>query len=160
MDVNKYKLSMYNLPQCYGNMTYDSIDISSVKAKDLEEKITRAPRAGLLVIKGTAGPVVNQLLAMERRVRGIDFIEMNNDAFGVHEFPSAEVVVVYNVGFEVSTKFSVSGMVLQKLIQYYKDRRTLVILETKLSKTDLLTKYDLSVTNFIALPEKSEEKWI
>ena len=151
---------IYGLPVSYQNVRYSDTVLSKIKQQDIMDKIARAPNRGLLAIQGTAAPVVNQLLEANRKTRGIDFIEVSATAFENHLFPLASVVVLYNVGSEVSTNFNISGQVLRKIIKFYNENNTLLIIETDLAKSELLRRYDVNIVNFIKLQPKPEEAWI
>lgn len=152
-------LELYNLPKSYSGISYSDTKLSKVMQKNIEEKVARAPNKGTLTIHGTAAPVVNQLISAGRKVRGIDFLERSADAFTMHHNPESNIVVLYNVGTEVSLNTKVGGMVLKSIIKHYAERNTLLIIETDLTKTDLLSRYDFHVTNAFKIPPKEEELW-
>lgn len=149
---------IYGLPPSYHGITYGDTQLVSVKQEQLREKVSNAPNSGTLTVQGTAAPIVNQLLKT-RKVRGIDFVERSTSAFDQHTNPHAEVVVLYGVGSEVSMNGKVSGLVLRNLVEYYRNRKTLLVIETHLSKQELLSRYDFKVTNFMKILRKEEEIW-
>ena len=152
-------MSICGLPTAYVGITYEGTALSKVKQNSIKGKIDNAPRKGSLVIQGTAAPIVNHLM-QKRKVRGIDFIELTTNAFAEHVLPMAEVILLYNVGVEVSTNYSISSQIFNKVRKYYAGKSVLLIIETDLGKTDLLHKYDFRVTNFLRVPIKEEEVWV
>ncbi len=153
-------LGIYGLPVSYANKGYCDTGLAKIKVEDLPKKVANAPNSGTLTLQGTAAPVVNQLLLAGRKVRGVDFIKLSATAFEEHPLPVTSVVVLYNVGVEVSTNFKISGQVLRKVIKFYSEKQTLLIIETDLAKTELLSRYDFRTTNFIKIPPKEEEIWV
>lgn len=149
----------YHIPTSYIGLGYSDMNISKAKAMNLEDKLSQAPPKGLLVIKGNAAPIVNQLF-QSRTTRGIDFTERSNSAFGTHINPEADVVVIHSVGEEVTTNYSISSQVLHALLKFYKRRNTLVIVETHFTKAELRNNYDLLPTNFLVLEDKADEVFI
>ena len=158
-EFKPYVYEVYGLPISYAKLTYKDTQLISVKQLDIAKKIHRAPTKGLLAIQGCAGAVVNQLLET-KKVRGIDFLARSSAAFDVFSNPSSEVIVLYNVGSEVSTNHKVSGLVLLNIVKHYSNKNTLLVIETNLTKADLLSRYDLKVTNFIKILPKLEDAWV
>ena len=158
--MNKKTLyTIYNLPIVYAEIGYEDTALIKVKQEHIEELIPKAPYSGTLTIQGTAAPVVNQLME-QRSVRGIDFNVRSEDPWGTHQNPSADVVVLYNVGSEVAMKGTVGGLVLANIVKYYSNRRTLLVIETNMNKMELLHRYDFKATNFIKIEKKPEDVWI
>jgi len=153
-------LNVYGLPVAYAGKTYNDTGLTKAKAKEIEGKITKAPSKGTLTINGTAAPIVNQFINDGRKVRGVDFTVINSKAFEEFSLPVSSVVLLYNVGVEVSTNFKISGQVFRKILKFYSEKNTLLIIETDLTKTELLSRYDFRVTNFIKIPQKEEEIWV
>ena len=153
-------LNIYGLPVSYAGKGYHDTGLVKTKIETLPDKVANAPNNGTLTIQGTAAPVINQLLDLGKKVRGVDFIQLSATAFEQHDLPVTPVVLLYNVGIEVSTNFRISGQVLRKVIKFYSEKRTLLILESDLTKTELLSRYDFRVTNFIKIPPKEEEIWL
>jgi len=158
--MNTLKYTHFGIPVTYIGVTYKDLDVSSIKAKHLEGKMKQAPPQGLLVIQGSAAPVINQLHKQGRSMRGIDFIVRAGEAFEPHEEPKADVILIYNVGAEVSMKSIISGKVLNALLKHYASRRTLVVLETHLTKSELRHNYDINVSNYVTLNRKPDEVWV
>jgi len=159
-NIPKAMLFVYGLPVSYAGKTYTDTGLPKVKQAEIPKKISRAPSKGTLTIQGTAAPIINQFIKDGRRVRGTDFIELSGNAFEDLQLPVADVVLLHNVGVEVSTNFKISGQVFRKVLKFYSEKPTLLVIETDLSKTDLLSRYDFRVTNFIKIPVKSEELWV
>ena len=154
-------MQVYGLPASYAEQTYESVGLSDLQQKRFTSIIARAPSTGLLAVKGEAGPVINQLMQQGRSVRGIDFAKRSSKAFEDFQNPVARVVVLYNVGLEVSVNHTISAKVLRNLLKFYKHQNTLVILETPMTKSQLLSTYDLRVANAITIAADIEEEvWV
>lgn len=153
-------LRVYGLPTSYDGITYSDTMLGIAKQKDIPAKISTAPNRGTLVIQGTAAPIINQFIEEGRKVRGINFIERSGAAFDVFPNPAANVVLLYGLGSEVSLNSKVSGMVFRNIVEHYAEKQTLLVIETYLPKTELLSRYDFRVSNFIKVEKKQEESWI
>jgi hypothetical protein len=160
MNINEVKMKAYGLPTAYADITWEHTNLSLGREDILKDKTAKAPRAGLVVIRGTAAPMVLQLLDEGRTARGISFTERCGAAFDTFENPIADVVVVYGVGDEISVSGKVTGQILRNLVQYYKAKKVLLILETTLTKSDILKTYDINAINFLSIGIKEEEKWV
>ncbi len=159
-NINSTVLGIYGLPITYAGKSYSDTGLAKIKIETLPKTISNAPSTGTLTIQGTAAPVVNQLIADGRKVRGVNFISLSATAFEDHNLPISSVVVLYNVGVEVSTNFKISGQVFRKVLKFYAGKQTLLIIETDLGKTDLLSRYDFRTTNYIKIPQQQEEIWV
>lgn len=151
---------VYGLPTSYKDIGYSETGLPKAKQLELQDKIPRAPSTGTLTIQGSAACVINHFIDLKRKVRGLDFTKLASTAFEEHNYPQSDVVLLYNVGIEVSVNTKVSSMVLQKVLKYYNGRPTLLVIETKYTKSQMLSQYDFNVTNFIKIPEKAEEIWV
>jgi hypothetical protein len=158
--IHKALYKVYNLPDSYFGIGYKDTKLSAARQEVIAGKIENVPSKGTLVIQGTAAPVVNQLLTTDKKIRGICFTERSQSAFETYQNPAANIIVLYDVGMEVTLNSKVSGMVLNSILKHYSGRNTLVIIETHLTKTELLSKYDLNVVNFIKIELKAQEAWI
>jgi len=159
--MSKLLYKLYGVPVTYLDTDYSDVAISKVKATHLQKKMKDAPTKGLLIVKGNAGPIVNQLYKQGRTMRGIDFPKRSqDDAFSYHDNPEADMVIIFGVGCEVTTNYRITSQVLNALIRHYSTRQTLVIIETHFTKSELRDKYDLTPGNFIALENKPEEVFI
>jgi len=154
------KLKMYNLPISYAEITFEDTELTAKRKKDLPELIEKAPVRGILYVQGTAAPIVNQLLTKGKAVRGIDFTERSSSAFEQHQNPECAIVVIYNLGAEITVNYHVPQKVINNILKHYSTRDTLIIVETDLSKNDLLNRYDINAVNYIKIPRKTEERWI
>lgn len=157
--MTKGTYQAYGLPSNYLGMTYETTALPKVKQEEIRSKIEHAPRSGTLYVKGTAAPIVNQLLS-NRSVRGLSFYDLCGTAFEQHQYPRAGVVVVLGVGDEISINTKVSSLVLNSILKSYAKRQTLLIIETGLTKTQLLEKYSVDAVNFIQIPQIKEKQWI
>lgn len=158
--INRTILAIYGLPPSYASVTYKDTGLVQVRQEQLEAKVSKAPNSGSLTVTGTAAPLATQLIKEGRTVRGINFLDRSSTAFDIHQNPQANIVVLYNVGVEVSLNSKVSGMVLNSIVQHYSERPTLLIIETKLSGKELLQRYDFRITNHVSIPKKDEDIWI
>ncbi len=160
MKPSKFTYKHYHIPITYIGMKYSDLNVSKVKADKIATSVSKAPIKGLLVIKGSAGPIINQLCEDGRSIRGIDFTDRSNTAFEKHNNPEAAVVLIHSIGAEVTTNYNISRQVLQALLKFYSRRQTLVVLETSFGKSELRSNYDLTPNNYIILDEKEEEAWV
>jgi len=160
MKQNKLIYTYYHIPTSYLGISYCDTALSKAKQQDLETKISQAPKKGTLVVRGTAAPVINQLVEQDRLVTGIDFVQRSQTAFELHDNPKADVILIYGLGSEISVNHNVSRQVLQNLLAYYSKTDTLVVIETQLTKSDLRNNYDFIPTNFLTIQEQPEEVWI
>ncbi len=158
--IAKYLYDIYGLPTAYCNVSYKDTALIAVKQEEIQGKIANAPSKGLLAIQGNAAPIINQMLEAGKKVRGINFLERSADAFGIFENPAASVVVIYNVGSEISVNTKVSSLVLKNILKNYSNSNTLVIIETHLTKSELLSNYHVQAVNFIKIANKEEESWV
>lgn len=152
--------TLYGLPVSYTDSSYTSTSLSKTQQAKIQASIAAAPKAGLLVIQGTAAPIVAQLQDIGRQVRGIDFSKRTMAAFEQHMNPPADVIIIYNIGFEITMNSNVSKKVLASLIKHYQEQRSLIILETRLTKAEMLSTYDMSITNFIKILPKDDDTWV
>ena len=158
--MSKFVYKHYGIPISYLGVDYDDLDMPKAKETSLRGKIKNAPQKGTLFIRGTAAPVINQLFTQGRTIKGINFMARSETAFERHMNPQADVILIYNVGSEISMNRQVSRQVLQAILKYYTSGVTLVIVETSFTKSELLHNYDISASNFLTLQEKKEEVWI
>jgi len=158
--INKTLLKLYNIPQSFGSIGWEDVIISAARRKDLRAKFALTPQAGLLVVQGTAAPVIKMLHEQDRSIRGIDFMGRVEKAFESHSNPIADVVLIYNVGKEISINSPLPKKVLKSLVTYYQERAILLVIQTDFTKADLLRQYDVHATNFVKLMQKEGEAWI
>jgi hypothetical protein len=158
--VNKLVYKHYNIPISYIGQTFKGTTMSGVKATRLKDKIKNAPKRGTLVVKGSAGPVINQLIEDGRTVTGIDFSERASTAFEQHQNPKTEVLLLYNVGNEITVNYNVSRQVLKSILKYYQHTDTLVVIETEFTKTELRNNYDFTPVNYIVIETLEEDSWV
>lgn len=159
-NIRSTVLGIYGLPVSYAGKDYSDTGLAQIKIETLPKTIANAPSTGTLTIQGTAAPVINQLITDGRKVRGVNFVTLSATAFEDHILPVASVVLLHNVGTEVSTNFKISGQVFRKVLKFYADKQTLLVIETDLGKTDLLSRYDFRTTNYIKIPKQQEDIWV
>lgn len=156
--------SAFHLPKRYATETYEDTELPKTQIPILTKKIYAAPKAGTLLVSGTAGPIINQLWEMGRKSYGIPFTEYYSDQFKEEktQLPSnkVDVVVIYGIGNEQGKNPEFSTRLLTSLLDFYKSRDILVILETPMSKTDFQTRYQLDITTTLKLQLKKEQAWL
>lgn len=160
MKLPKLAYQMLGLPTNYHNMTFKDTKLSEVKALDIEKKIAKAPASGVLLVSGTAGPIVNILMAT-RKVVGLDFSEFYQSKLSNEESmetPRGAVVVIYGIGTEPANSSQFASKLLNSLLGSYKS--SLVILETDKTPNNFQTTYSLVVANTLTAPELDVEKWV
>ena len=157
-------LSAFHLPQRYASETYEDTDLPRTAISGLQQKIYKAPTSGTLLVSGTAGPIVNQLREMGRKTHGIPFTEYSTDQFKDEKvsLPSnkVEVVVVYGIGNEQAKNSEFSSRLLISMLDFYKSRQVLVIMETSLTITDFQTRYQIDTPTSIRMRLKKEQSWL
>ncbi len=94
----------YGIPTTYVGITYNDLNITAPRLKRLTASIKQAPISGLLIVKGNAAPIINQLFE-SRTIRGIDFMKRAGNAFEQHTNPEAEVIIIYSVGSEITLNY-------------------------------------------------------
>ena len=162
------KTSIYaalRLPQRYASETYEDTDLARTRIATVKEKIFKAPVSSILLVSGTAGPIVNQLREMGKKAYGISFTEYYTDQFKEEEkarLPSnkVDVIVVHGIGSEQAKNPEFSSRLLVSLLDFYKSRQVLVILETSLTVTDFQTRYQIDIPTSIRMHLKKEESWM
>lgn len=155
-------LKAYSLPASFDSVDYAATGLSKPRQGILHKKVAEAPMSGSLFVQGTAAPVINQLLDMGRKTRGIDFVDYVRNTFSDESLSllEADVVLLYGVGNELSTNTNFSGKVLRHIITHYKKRGTLLVVESPLTASNVMTSYDVTFTNKTVIPETAEASWI
>lgn len=155
---NETVYAVYGLPPQYAKITWESLEVN----KDDEERIKNAfknPISSVVFIQGVSAPIIQQLLEQKLRVRGIDLGKRQNAAFEEHNNPDADVVLVYNVN-KYSGKPEISINLLNSIIQYYRSKNVLVIVESQESSIFMRDNYSFSTNNKLKLLQKQEVKWL
>lgn len=162
MSVPKQLYPLRGLPSYYHGLTYGDTKLPVTKVEGLVAKIDNAPERGVLLITGTAAPVVNQFMDKGVKVVGVSFIEYFESRFNEQEcsLPSGSVVVIYDIGSEPAKSTDYSSRLLQSILATYRSVDTLVLLETNLTPTTFSQKYGTTISNSINLQLKEEETWI
>lgn len=163
MNLPKSAYSILGLPAHYHGITYEDTKLVPTRQKAIEESINRAPSSGLLLVSGTASPIVNQCISMGKKTIGISFPELFDERFNSGDndsHPNSPVVLVFDVGLEAAKSKEFSATILNSIISYYKSRETLLIIETQLTPSNFVTTYGLSIKNTLTIPQKEEEAWV
>lgn len=158
MKHNETVYAVYGLPPAYANGTWESLDVSPENTARYKEAF-KNPINSTVFVQGTLAPIIQQLLEQGLKVRGVDFTKRQNAAFEDHNNPDAEVVLIWNVN-KYSGKAEVSMNLLQNLIQYYRGRNALVIVQSEESAVFMRDNYGFITNNKIKLLPKPEEKWL
>ena len=150
------------LPLRYVQETFEGTTMAKTQIKILDEKLYRAPKSGILLITGTAGPIVNHLWQQGRRVVGMSFVEYFDGRFSDDRLVplKADVVVLHGVGNEADGKKSFSTVLLTGIMDIYKNRETLLIIETHLSPTTFAVAYGVTIPNTKNIQMREAELWI
>lgn len=163
MILPKSAFIVLGIPGHYHGVTYKDTKLVPTRQKAIEESIGRAPSSGVLLVSGTAAPIVNQFITIGKKTIGISFPELFDDRFNSGDndsHPNASVVLLYDIGLEAAKSKEFSATILNSIISYYKSRETLLILETQLSVSNFTTTYGLSIKNTLSIPIKEEEAWV
>lgn len=151
--------SLSNIPLSYLGKTYSDYLVKS-KAIQMQQKITKAPSSGKLLVIGDPAPIINQLSG-DRKVFGVDFVEYYESRFKDDDNPipkTTEALLIYNVGAEPAKNPEYASKLLQSLIAVHDDK--LVVIATVLTKTTFEATYGLTFVNSVTLKVKKEEQWI
>jgi len=149
-----------NIPTHYASIEWDDTTLVAVKKNMYLEKFKNPPKRGLVGVTGTAAPIVNSLYSLGKKLLGIDFTTRSSTAFESHTNPSCDVVVIYSIGDEVSVNHNITGQVLRGIISAYQSKNTLVVLESRLTKSEMRTRYDVDIVNHVNLKLKPEDTWL
>lgn len=165
MDTNtklKFMLKHLGLPARIATETYDKVEGVRSVIEKFREKIFNAPTTGVLLISGTASPIVLQFMDMGRKVAGVSFVDYYDSQFTEDKEPPPvkDVVLIYGVGIEPAKNPEYSGRLLNSLIDFYKNKEVLVIVETPLTLTNFAIRYGIDFSNKKALPLKKEKAWV
>ena len=162
MNLPRIAYSVLGLPTSYYGMTYKDTKLPVPRAQDLEVKIKKAPTSGVLLVSGTAAPIVNQLLEMGgRKVVGLSFSDFYQSKLSNEEAmstPIAPIVVIYGIGSEPANNTQFASKILNSLLSNYKP--CLVILETDKTVNNFQVAYSLAITNVLTIPELDTPKWV
>lgn len=158
MKHNETVYAVYGLPAAYAQGSWDTLDVPPEEAKRYQEAF-KNPINSTVFVQGNCAPIVQQLLEQGKKVRGIDFSKRQNAAFEDHNNPDAEVILIWNVN-KYSGKAEVSMNLLSNLIQYYRTKEVLVILQSEESSVFLRDNYGFTTNNKLKLLPKPEPKWL
>jgi hypothetical protein len=158
----KIAYSVLGLPVHYHNVNYEDTKLIASKMSSTRDKISRAPNSGILLVTGTAAPIVNQFLdERKRKVVGFSFVDYYNSKLSNEEtmsVPNGQVIVIYGIGTEPASNPQFASKLLNALLGGFKN--SLVILETDKSVSNFQTSYGILITNSISIPEIEAAKWI
>ena len=159
----KYVLKMCGLPARYAEETYATTLLTKDKTATLRDSIFKIPQSARLLVSGSAGPIVNQLInEMNKKVVGCSFTEyfeskLSNEPISL---PKASVVVIYSVGAEPARNKEFSTTILNSIIEFYRNNDTLLIFETPLTLTQFETTYGISIPNKRQIKIKPSSDWV
>jgi hypothetical protein len=150
------------IPTDFYNVGYEDVKLLPTRIEAIRGKIAKAPSAGVLLVSGTAAPIINQLLDMKnRKVVGIDFVEYYNSKLSSEntiELPKASIILLYNVGLEPANNATFAGKILSSIMSMF--RSSLLIIETDKTPSSFITTYGISIVNSLIIPTKDIEKWV
>ena len=158
----KIAYSMLGIPSHYHGVTYEDTKLIASKMSATRDKISRAPTSGVLLVVGTAAPIINQLLEdRSRKVVGFSFVDYYNSKLSSEEtmeVPKGQVILIHGVGSEPASNPQFAAKILNGLLGGYKSN--LVIIETDKTASSFQTAYGLVIANTINIPEHEVVKWI
>lgn len=158
MKHNETVYAVYGLPPAYAKDTWDVIDISK---EDIDRYTTafKSPINSTVFVQGNCAPIIQQLLEQGLKVRGIDMTKRQNAAFEDHNNPEADVILIWNVN-KYSGRPEVSINLLNNLIQYYRAKNAMVLIQSTESVIFMRDNYGFSTQNKLKLLPKPEVKWL
>ena len=159
--VNKTLKTLYSLH----GIPLEALDIRledvlpKTKAAQLRAKLKNTPKKGVLLVSGTALPIVNEIFS-SKPVVGIDFVSYYQSQFSEEKtyVPKADRYYLYNIGKEPAKSTSYAIKLIEAFLALHKE--SFIILETSLSKTEFERQYQMSFVNYLAIKPKKEDKWV
>jgi hypothetical protein len=158
MKHNETVFAVYGLPPAYANGGWEGIDVSQDEI-DRYKTAFSSPISSTVFVQGSCAPIIQQLLEQGSKVRGIDLSKRQNAAFEDHNNPDADVILIWNVN-KYSGRPEVSINLLNNLINYYRTKSALVIVQSPESSIFMRDNYGFQTPNKIKLLPKAEVKWL
>lgn len=158
MTHNETVYAVYGLPATYAKGSWTDLDISQEEATRYSNAF-KNPVQSTVFIQGNCAPIIQQLLEQGLKVRGIDMAKRQNAAFEDHNNPDADVILIWNVN-KYSGRAEVSINLLNNLINYYRNKNAIVLIQSPESNIFMRDNYGFSPTNKLKLLPKPEVKWI
>ena len=155
---NPTAYAIYGLPPSYAEASWDNLEVSQDECTRLTNAF-KSPIPSTIFVQGNCAPLVQQLIEQKVKVRGIDFTKRQMAAFEDHDNPDAEVVLIWGVN-RYSGKAEVSQNLLLNLIEYYRSKNVMVIVQSSESSIFLRDNYGFTTNNKLKLLLKAEVKWI
>lgn len=160
MNLEVIRFKQYGLPINMISQTWEHTGLAKPEATRLENLFNNIPAAAKLIfVQGTAGPIVNQLLSVGHKVRGIDMGVRFNTPFEEANNPQCDIVVIYNLDNTVSVP-KITVPMIKGLVEYYRHSGTLVIIQSHETVTIFEANYGIKVVNKLKIPEAQEVKWL
>ena len=150
--------AIYGLPPAYAEASWENIEVSPEEKTRLTEAF-KSPISSTIFVQGSCGAIIQQLIEQKSKVRGIDFSKRQLNAFEEHDNPDAEVILIWGVS-RYSGKAEVSQNLLLNLVEYYRSKNVMVIVQSNESSIFMRDNYGFVTANKLKLLPKAEVKWI
>lgn len=152
-----------NIPQFWGSIGADRIDISPLRYSKILEGFSKLPKNPVkILVIGQIAPLINNIIEQEgiNTVFGINFQEYFAGTFKQEEFDLrfSKYSVIYNVGYEKALNKDFSKQILLGLVQNFVDKGSHVLIQSFLPLKKLRDDYGIDFQNVVVLPELPDDK--
>ena len=145
-------------------LSWDDTATPPSKRAVYEKAIANSPPSGLLLVNGTASPVMIDYLNAGKKISAIDYLEYYDSALSKEEFEfppikDDHVVLIYNVGLEPSIKsYDFTSKLLHRLLKRYQGG--IVVIQSNRPLMKFNVDYSTNIVNYMQIPLKSEAVWV
>lgn len=157
--VHKTALAVYGIPPVYADISWDSLELSKAEVERISSAFENPHMGSTVFIQGTAAPIVIQLIKQGYTVAGINLMERNLDAFGEHNNPKAQVILIHSIE-KYTGKYEIASNMLSNLIKHYEGHNSLILLQSQETWTFLRDNYGINVINKLKLVQKKATAWV
>jgi len=161
--INSLQLHYRKLPRNWADVDVTDYNISTTKLSSILVKIERLPdKAIQLYVQEGIGLIVNKTFDKVKYF-GVDFTKYFDSSFDKNsepfEVPSdADVVVIYNVGYEKALNMDFSSRLLKGLLKQIKDANKHCFIGSDMTYTEFYKKYNIEFVNKVVIKTKEDEK--
>jgi hypothetical protein len=162
--MRKLQFHYKHLPKSWANLQKDGFVISDKKLSEIVDKLKKLPNKPItLYIQGGAGLLVEKTFDTINYF-GVDYKKyfeniFEKDVESSLEFPAeADVIIIYNIGYEKAMNTAFSARILKGMIKQIKDSGKHVFLNSDMTATEFYKAYEIELVNKISIKEKEEEK--
>lgn len=148
------------LPLSAVGKTWEDTGLPQPEAERFEEMFKNIPNnVKVIHVQGTAAPIINQLWASGTKIRGIDMATWFEAPFEPHDYPTAEIIVIWDVDDTISSP-KVTVPIVKGAVTHYSNIGVPVIIESKDTPAKFESNYGIKLVNKIKIPEIPEIKWL